>query len=408
MSGGLIGVQDLAVGYGGRPVLQGLNFSCQPGQFVSLLGPNGAGKTTLLRTLARLLKPMAGGISVMGRPLAHIPALELARTMAVVLTDRIAPPLFTVFEFVALGRYPHTDYLGRLGRKDQEAVATALSAVRAEPLARRPFSDLSDGERQKVLMARALAQEPRILLLDEPTIHLDLKHRVEVMAILRDLCRAKGITVIASLHDVDVAAKVSDRVALVNKGGISTWGTPETVLSQQAVTDLYDFDKAEFNRHLGGIELRGAGGMGRVFAVGGMGSGAMMYRLLAKRGFDIATGILHTNDLDCFVAKALAAECLAVSPGTPLASAIGQAEEALKRCDLVIDCGFPVNTVNEANISLLQTALDLGKTVLTLRGASPPGLRPGDTYVLCGDAARLQGELEARETVTSGAPAACH
>ena len=187
--------RDLTVGYRSKPVLSGLKLDFEQGAFISLLGPNGAGKTTLLRTLSRHLDPLGGYIEVLGRPLLSMSAMDLAKVMAVVLTDKVSPPLFTVFEFVALGRYPHTDFLGRLEKKDHRVVMDALASVHAEELAQRPFADLSDGERQKALVARALAQQPRILLLDEPTIHLDLKHRVEVMAILRDLCRTQSITV---------------------------------------------------------------------------------------------------------------------------------------------------------------------------------------------------------------------
>ena len=395
----VIEVRDLCVGYRDRSVLRDLNFSCHAGQFISLLGPNGAGKTTLLRTLSRHLPPQTGDIRVQGRPLGELTAMDLARTMAVVLTDKIAPPLFTVFEFVALGRYPHTDYLGRLGPHDRVAVSSSLAAVHALDLAHRPFADLSDGERQKVLMARALAQDPQVLLLDEPTIHLDLKHRVEVMAILRDLCRSKGITVIASLHDVDVAAKVSDRVALIRDGGLMDWGPPETVLSSRTVTTLYEFDKAEFNRHLGGIELKSSGKKGRAFVVGGMGSGALVYRMLAKKDFAIATGVVHNNDLDCFVARSLGAECIAIDPMERIsASAAERARSLLVDCDLVIDSGFPVGPVNETNVALLQAALDRGMNVLSLRSDLPRGLQVNGSNrpILCADAGQL---IEALETV---------
>jgi iron complex transport system ATP-binding protein len=364
----VLACRDLSVGYGDHSILSDISLSFEAGQFISLLGPNGAGKTTLLRTFSRHLAPLGGRIEVLGRPLARLSAMELAQSMAVVLTDKVSPPLFSVFEFTALGRYPHTDFLGRLRPADIEAVENALAAVHAEALAHRPFSDLSDGERQKVLVARALAQQPRLLLLDEPTIHLDLKHRVEVLGILRDLCRTRGITVVASLHDVDVAAKVSDRVALIKSGGLSAWGPPETVLTGPAVSSLYDFREAEFCNQLGGIELRGDGSRGRVFVAAGMGTGTQVYRMLAKRGFGIATGVLHENDLDYYVAKSLGARCTTCPSMTaPDAGAVAAAARDLEDCRMVIDCGFDQGPLNRENMNLLKTALETGKPVLTLR-----------------------------------------
>ena len=310
----VLSCKNLTVGYRQKVVLKELNLTFGAGHFISLLGPNGAGKTTLLRTLSRHRSPLGGEIHLMGMPLQTITAMTLAKTMAVVLTDKVSPPLLTVFEFVALGRYPHTDFLGRLAPQDQEVVTDALKAVHAQELARRSFSDLSDGERQKALVARALAQQPKLLLLDEPTNHLDLKHRVEVMTILRNLCRSQGITVVASLHDVDVAAKVSDRVALIKGGRVVDWGPPETVLTGRSVSNLYDFDGADFDRHLGGIEMRGDGRRGRAFVLAGMGSGALVYRMLAKQGIAFATGVLHSNDLDYYVARSLGAACTVQSP----------------------------------------------------------------------------------------------
>ena len=396
----VLNCNGLSVGYKDKAVLSGLDLAFEAGHFISLLGPNGAGKTTLLRTLSRHLAPLSGRIEVLGRPLPSLRALELAQFMAVVLTDKVSPPLFTVFEFTALGRYPHTDFLGRLKLEDHRAVQNALAAVHAEDLAQRPFSDLSDGERQKVLVARALAQQPRLMLLDEPTIHLDLKHRVEVMNILRSLCRSREITVVASMHDVDVAAKVSDRVALIKGGGLADWGAPEEVLTGRAVADLYDFNDAAFSSRLGGIELRGDGRRGRVFVVAGMGSGALVYRMLAKRGFSVATGVLHTNDLDYYVARSLGAECTAQAPMEALQpEAVSEASELLNDCDAVIDCGFDVGPLNLGNVALLETALKSGKTVLTLRdNGSEIRLDAASeaSWVRCGDIARLLDELDRR------------
>lgn len=370
ISSPILTCKDLAVGYKNKTVLSDLNLNFGQGQFISLLGPNGAGKTTLLRTLSGHLSPVSGHIELAGRALTNISAMELAKFMAVVLTEKVSPPLFSVYEFVALGRYPHTNFLGRLDPADHRAVRHAISAVNADDLTDRTFSDLSDGERQKALVARALAQQPRLLLLDEPTLHLDLKHRVEVMGILRNLCRSRGITVVASLHDVDVAAKVSDRVALIKSGTVTHWGTPETVLTNRAVADLYDFNGARFCNHLGGIELHGDGFRGRAFIVAGMGSGAQIYRMMAKRGFTIATGVLHTNDLDYYVARSLGADCTTQDPMAQVGDqAVNAAAKMMAHCDVVIDCGFDIGAMNQGNHDLLQAALDMHKPVFSLRSS---------------------------------------
>ncbi|MFW8601847.1 ABC transporter ATP-binding protein [Desulfobacterota bacterium M19] len=366
----ILSCRGLAVGYKDTPVITGINLDFETGRFITLLGPNGTGKTTLLRTLSRHLKPMDGTIHIGGRPLQLLRPVELARIMAVVLTDRVAPPLLNVSQFVALGRYPHTNFLGRLSGRDRQVITESLAAVHADELSRRDFASLSDGECQKVLVARALAQEPRILLLDEPTAHLDLKHRIEVMTILRDLCQSKGITVIASLHDVDIAAKISDRVALVKNGAVIDWGYPEEVLNSKAVANLYDFDAACFSHHLGSIELRGDGHRGRVFVIAGMGSGAAIYRLLAKRGYTVSTGVLQNNDLDCYVARSLGADCVSQPPAASMdKKSITAAWNGIKKCDLVIDAGGNNNGPYQSNIILLKKAAARGKPVFSLRPA---------------------------------------
>jgi iron complex transport system ATP-binding protein len=378
-------------------VLSDVNLAFERGRFISLLGPNGAGKTTLLRTLSRHLPPLAGRVLLNETSLDKAPPFDLAKIMAVVLTEQVSPPLFSVFEFVALGRYPHTGFLGRLTDHDYAVVHNALAAVHAENLTYRQFANLSDGERQKTLVARALAQDPQILLLDEPTAHLDLKHRVEVMSILRDLCRTKGITVVASMHDVDVAAKVSDRVALMKKGFITSWGAPEKALNSKTVADLYDFNGADFSRHLGGIELRSDGRRGQAYVVAGLGSGASVYRLLAKQGFAIATGVMHTNDLDYYVARSLGADCTAQEPMEPVnGSVLTEAAARLDACDLVIDTGFDVGPLNQGNVDLLKTAMHSGKTIFTLR---KEGLREllgtaENGWIVCSDTAELLDALE--------------
>lgn len=393
----ILSCRDLSIGYKDKAILSGVNLDFEPSCFISLLGPNGAGKTTLLRTLSRHLPPLGGGIELYGKPLKGLRQAELAKIMAVVLTDKINPPLFTAFQFAALGRYPHTDFLGRLTEEDEQVVGRSLAAVHAEDLAEREFTSLSDGERQKVLVARALAQEPQILLLDEPTAHLDLKHRVEVMAILRNLCAEQGITVVASLHDVDIAAKISDKVALVKDGGIRGWGSPEEVLGANEVADLYDFDTASFSRQLGSIELRGEGNREKVFVVGGMGCGATLFRLLAKKGYQVEAGVLFDNDLDYFVAESLQIPSISQPPAAAIAKEpLEQAIGAIKSCDWVVDAGCCDAGVYQNNLEIVKAALAMDKPVLSL-GAGLEARLPSASskgLVVVEDASQLATRME--------------
>jgi iron complex transport system ATP-binding protein len=328
----------LAVGYR-APVLSGIDLNFGRGQFIALLGPNGAGKTTLLRTLSRHLQPLAGTIEVLGQDLNTLPALDLARIVAVCLTDNAKPPLLPVDEFVALGRYPHTGLMGRLSACDAKVVAQSLAAVAAGELADRLVEQLSDGERQKVILARALAQQPKLMLLDEPTAHLDLKHRIEVMSILRAQCRSQGLTVLAALHDIDLAAKISDRVLLVRDGGISDYGLPEAVLTSDRVAALYDLNTADFNRHLGSIEFHSDGRAGAVFVIAGRSHAAPLFRLLSKKGLAIATGVLDDGDLDAYVAAAIGARVFLRSTATAEIGVVNAALAACAECDFIIDSG---------------------------------------------------------------------
>lgn len=371
MNTALLRCTNLEVGYT-KPVLTGIDLNFGTGQFISLLGPNGAGKTTLLRTLSRHIKPLKGQAFIADRPIDNYPALALARIMAVVLTEKHAPPLLSVLEYVALGRYPHTGFMGRLREQDLEVVTASLIAVKADELAGRQVEQLSDGEKQKVVLARALAQEPQIMLLDEPTAHLDLKHRVEVMTILRSLCRTQNLTVLAALHDVDVASKVSDQVILVKDGRLEGFGRPEDLLTSEVVAHLYDFSDAGFSHELGGIEIRGDGRCGRAFVLSGSRDSTAIYRLLSKHGFAITTGFLRQKDLDTHVARALKADVLFSEDHLELSP---QDLVALDRCDYLIDCGPADSGLMDMNQALIQEALNRKLPVFSLgdREQTTPG-----------------------------------
>jgi iron complex transport system ATP-binding protein len=392
-------IQDLEVGYDRKAVVSHINQEIRRGQFVSLLGPNGAGKTTILRTLARLQAPQQGTIFLDGKNLQDYRQEELARTLAVVLTERNFFGMFTGFNFVALGRYPHTGFLGRLQVKDIQKTQEALRLVNAADLAGRNFNELSDGERQKLLLARALAQEPEIIILDEPTIHLDLKHRLEVMTILRRFCRDQGISVIASLHDVDIASKVSDIVAMVRDGRIIGWGEPEDILTEAMVTQLHELDSAAYNRWLGAIEMKSDATSGKVFVVAGGGTGVVIYRLLAKRGFAVTTGVIHENDIDCYVAKAVGATLIVEKPLEFIsANSMARAQGHLNGNTLVIDTGFPVTGLNKNNLDLLKTCIAESKNIVTMRTEADARRLFGDD---CNKLIFCQNEINVLKVLTS-------
>ena len=205
----------LAVGYGTTTVRAGLDFALPAGQLIGLVGGNGAGKSTLLRTLAGLQPALGGTVELAGRPLTDYPPPERARRLSVVLTGAPAAAVLTVRELVALGRHPYTDWAGRLGAADRRAVDRALAQTETTDLANYPLRTLSDGQRQRVLVARALAQDTPLLLLDEPTTHLDVRHTAYVLRLLKRLATEGGKTVLYSTHELDFSLQLCDQLLVL-------------------------------------------------------------------------------------------------------------------------------------------------------------------------------------------------
>jgi iron complex transport system ATP-binding protein len=364
----VIEMKGVAVGYGLKKILSGITANVCRGHFVSFLGPNGAGKTTLLRTLSRHLAKMDGILTVGGRPIERYRQKELAASLAVVLTSRLDTELFSGFEFAAMGRHPHTGMMGTLAERDREKVWESLRLVNALDLADRQMSELSDGEKQKLYIARAICQEPKIIVLDEPTAHLDLRHKMEIMMILRSSCREKGITVLASFHDVAIAARVSDQVVLVKDGAVLAWGSPEEVLNEESVSGLYNIHAAFYDRRTGTLEMRAASGTSKVFCVAGCGTGAVLFRTLARNGISITTGVLHENDIDCHVAKAMGIEVITAPAFERITEGlVARCIGPLVGADCVIDTGSPFGETNRGNADLLEYALKKDKPVISLR-----------------------------------------
>lgn len=248
MSGGRLEARDLVAGYGRRTVLRGVSFAAGPGGLTAVLGPNGAGKTTLLRVLARLLKPAAGEAALDGRAYAGWSRRDFARAVAYAPQSEHAVLPLTVGDAVALGRAPHRGWLAPWAPGDREAVDAVLADFGLGGLRDRPLDALSGGERRRVTLARAMAQAPRVLLLDEPTAHLDLRHQADLMARLRRLAGECGLTVVCTLHDLNEAATFADRIVIMAEGAVAAAGVPDEVLRPELLAAVYGLEVA-VDRH---------------------------------------------------------------------------------------------------------------------------------------------------------------
>lgn len=283
--------RGLTIGYrqGRRQtsVVSGINIALRRGELVCLLGPNGAGKSTLMRTVAGMHPPLAGRVLLHGQDVSTFTPQERARHLSLVLTERINTGNLPARELVALGRYPHTDWVGRLTERDAAVVRWALEAVGATALAERSILELSDGERQKVMIARALAQEPALMLLDEPTAYLDLPRRVEIMSTLRHLAHAAGRTVLLSTHDLDLALRSADRIWLLSSEGDLHDGTPEDLVLNGSFAATFESQGVTFDPVSGSFQMQQPWN-GEVSLHGEGLAAEWTRRALRRRGFRIA------------------------------------------------------------------------------------------------------------------------
>lgn len=235
----ILAAQDLQVGYNHQTILKILSLEIERGKVTALVGPNGSGKSTLLKTLARLLSPSSGQVYLNGVALTRLATRDIARQLAIMPQNPVAPPGLTVAELVEQGRFPHVGPLGMLRRQDREAIAEALTLTAMTEFAHRRLENLSGGERQRAWISLALAQETPLLLLDEPTSFLDIGHQLEVLEIVRQLNSDRAMTIILVLHDLNQAARYSDRMVVLKQGRIIADGSPRRVLTPELLAEAF-------------------------------------------------------------------------------------------------------------------------------------------------------------------------
>lgn len=359
---------DLAVGYGRNILISGIDISVEKGRIITLIGPNGAGKSTILKSISRQISLLGGAVYIGEKELREFDGISLAKKMSLMMTARVDAELMTCEQAVSAGRYPYTGRLGILSPEDKSAVREAMELTDVLTIRDRYISQISDGQRQRVMLARAICQEPEILVLDEPTSFLDIRHKLKLLDILRRLVREKNIGVIMSMHELDMAERISDYLICVGENGnagiagIAAQGSPEEIFTKERITALYGIDKGSFEERFCTAELSAPEGEPKVFVIAGNGSGTEAFRRLQRLDTPFITGIIHENDLDFPAAAALAARVISEKSFEAISREREQeAVRLIDSCERVICPLDSFGAMNEANRRLKEYAEQTGK-----------------------------------------------
>lgn len=235
--------EQLNSGYDKRIIVSGMELEIRRGEIVTLIGPNGAGKSTVLKTIAGQLEPLGGMIYIDEKDYSSFSASDISKFRSVMLTERMTSEQMTCSEVVSLGRYPYTGKLGILSDNDRQIISRSMDLVHVADLADRDYHAISDGQRQRVLLARAICQEPQLMILDEPTSYLDIRHKLEFLDLLRNLAISRNIGVIMSMHELELAQMISDRIVCITADGkVQKTGTPEEVFTDELISSLYGLE----------------------------------------------------------------------------------------------------------------------------------------------------------------------
>ena len=348
---------QLTVGYDGKPLIREINIQLKKGEILTLIGPNGAGKSTILKSITRQLATISGTVYLDKEKMAKMTNKEVSQKLAVVLTERMRPELMTCEDIVATGRYPYTGTLGILSAEDKTKVKKSMETVHAWDLKDRDFTAISDGQRQRILLARAICQEPEVMILDEPTSYLDIRHKLELLAILRKMAKENGITVIMSLHEIDLAQKISDQVICVKGDRIAEFGDPEEIFTEATIRDLYEIDNGYYDPIFGSVELPKPEGEPEVLVLSSGKTGIPVYRKLQKAGIPFAAGILYPGESDYQLARLLASGIISEEPYEPISDETYQkALKIMEKCGKVINAGVKVGSMNQKMGELLRIA----------------------------------------------------
>ena len=360
----MLKIQEVTAGYGEKKVLKSISLSIRQGEFVSLIGSNGAGKSTLLKCISGLLPTDGGQILLCGRNSQKLKSKERARLAAVVPQSYAVEYAFTAEDVVAMGRYPYQSFGKRETREDQEILLQAMEDTNTLEFRNRLYNELSGGEKQRVVLARALAQQPKILLLDEPTSALDIHHQTEVMELISRLNREQGLTVLAVLHDVNMASRYCSRMLLLKDGQLAADGEPAQIITRKNMEELYQmkilirenplFHKPEIVP-IRVLSRRRAGQPLRIHVICGGGGAAQILEELDDRGYELSAGVLNQGSDDCEICRYLQIPHVEIPPFTPV-SEEDQARnlDMMKDAEVILVSDVPFGKNNLENLAGLE------------------------------------------------------
>lgn len=416
-----LSIRSLSAGYvRGNPVVQDVSLDVSPGEILGIVGPNGSGKTTLVRAATRVLRPEAGQVMLEGHDIQKMSTRDIARRVAVVPQDTVVPFDLTSLQTVLLGRHPHVGQLHLEDAHDADLAVAALASVGARHLANQSIRRISGGERQRVLIAKALAQEPSILFLDEPTAHLDVSHQAEVLSLVSSLARDRGMSVVTVLHDLNLAAAWCERLAVMHDGKLAALGPPAEVLTEALIMRVWNARMWVRRHPLTGrpfllpvpppyeADSRDESVPMRVHVICGGGSGGPIISALMAEGCEITCGVVNVGDSDEELCRMMNIPHVAEAPFSPISTEREAANERLaSEADAVVVTPFCVGPGNLANLRTAVKLAGSGQPLVLLVSEGQEDYTDGEggrlLEQLSGLARQASTEAEALEALRSAA-----
>ncbi len=368
-------IDGIDYSYGSVDVLKDVGFAVESGQFLGILGPNGSGKTTLLKSISRVLKPQKGAIFIGDENVYKMKTVDVAKQMAVVPQSTPVCFDFTALEVVLMGRNPHMARFKMEGKKDLDIAKNSMQLTRTWEFADRPVNELSGGESQRVIIARALAQEPQILLLDEPTTHLDISNQLEIMDLIKHLCETKKLLIVAVFHDFNLAARYCDSIILLNDGKIVAIGKMNETLTSENVKKVFNVDTIVKKHPITGslyvipisrpIIQKQKSLLVHLICGGGTGSPVM--KTLLDEGYRVTAGVLNLLDTDQETAQLLSVPTTNDAPFFPITDEAHKANlQMISKANVLVVTPTQFGEGNLRNLEAAETALKEGTPTILL------------------------------------------